>query len=76
MWGVHLCDVEIKPGTVHAYLIHAFRRAYILPYKMATFIARKGYSIWSIQISNMETTQIGPLTARVRNWPVLYPCDV
>ena len=35
---VRACAVEIKPGTFRA----AFRRAYGLTYKMATFMAAKG----------------------------------
>ena len=35
--------VEIKPGMLRASLMYAFGRAYGLPYKMATFIAKKGF---------------------------------
>ena len=39
---VRACAVEIKPGMLRAALVYVFRRAYGLPYKMATFIAKKG----------------------------------
>ena len=34
--------IEIKRGMLHVSLMYAFRRAYGLPYNMATFIAAKG----------------------------------
>ena len=39
---VRACAIEIKRGMLRVSLMYAFRRAYGLPYKMATFIAAKG----------------------------------
>ena len=39
---VRACAVEIKLGVLRTLLIYAFGRAYGLPYKMATFISKKG----------------------------------
>ena len=60
---VHACVVEIKLGVLRASLMYTFSHAYCLPYKMATFISKKGV------IQNGLLLWVSATTSnRVTNW--------